>query len=190
MNEIVRQDILKVLQRTIAVLKKPSPVYQQLNNLSNNTIHDVSIFQDKYSITTAIAIYSLYKIFSRGHKKKNSPFTNEVLASLESMESDLQKEDLNAYESHSKELMEIITQADKNTKEYIQEVIEKARITKASKMYAHGISLQQTANLLGVTIWQMERYIGHTHIPEKEECLIDPLERLTFAEDAILPKKD
>ncbi len=189
MNEIIRQDILKVLQKTVTVLKKTSPVYQQLNNLSNNVIHNVSIFQDKYSISTAIAIYSLYKIFSRGHKKKNSPFGKDVLASLDLMVADLQGNDLDAYENHSKELMEIITQADKNTKEYIQEVIEKARITKASKLYSHGISLQQTANILGVTIWQMERYIGHTHIPEKEECLIDPLERLSNAEDAILPKK-
>lgn len=186
MNEIIIQDLIKVLKRSVGVLKKRTPRFQNLNNLSNNTIHNASIFQDHLSISVAIIMYALYKVFSRGHKKPNSEFSAAVVEKLEKMIVSLEKHDTKTVEADSKELLDMITKADQNTKEYIQEVIEKARITKASKIYSHGISLQRTADMLGITLWQLERYIGHTHIPEQEECLIDPIDRLGYAEKVIL----
>jgi predicted transcriptional regulator len=53
-----------------------------------------------------------------------------------------------------------------NLKPYIEEVMRKASINKASKIYEHGISLGQTANLLGISQWELSEYTGQTSIAD------------------------
>ena len=43
---------------------------------------------------------------------------------------------------------------------YIQDVFRKAQINKASKIYEHGISMEQTASLLGITLFELANYSG------------------------------
>ena len=59
-----------------------------------------------------------------------------------------------------------ISKADSTLDLYIQHVIDEANVKKASKIYDHGISLGQTAQLLGISHWELMRYVGHTKIPE------------------------
>ena len=37
-------------------------------------------------------------------------------------------------------------------------------IKKASRIYEHGISMQKTAKLLGISIWELAEYSGQTGI--------------------------
>jgi predicted transcriptional regulator len=53
-------------------------------------------------------------------------------------------------------------------KPYIQEVLRKASINKASKIYEHGISLGQTAQLLGITQWELSEYSGQTNVSDND----------------------
>ena len=46
------------------------------------------------------------------------------------------------------------------TDEYIEDVFKKAQINKASKIYEHGISLEKTAKLLGVSMFDLASYTG------------------------------
>ena len=43
---------------------------------------------------------------------------------------------------------------------YIQDVFRKAQINKASKIYEHGISMEKTAKLLGITMFELASYAG------------------------------
>ena len=45
-------------------------------------------------------------------------------------------------------------------KPIIQEVLRKASINKASKIYEHGISIAKTTKILGVTPWELTEYVG------------------------------
>ena len=45
-------------------------------------------------------------------------------------------------------------------KKYIQDVFRKAKINKASKIYEHGISMETTASLLGITMFELASYAG------------------------------
>jgi len=45
-------------------------------------------------------------------------------------------------------------------REIIQEVLRKASINKASKIYEHGLSLAKTSKLLGITQWELSEYVG------------------------------
>ena len=47
-------------------------------------------------------------------------------------------------------------------KPFIQEVLRKAAINKAGKVYEHGISQGQTAAMLGITQWELASYLGET----------------------------
>ena len=54
-------------------------------------------------------------------------------------------------------------------KRYIKEVLRNAEINKASRLYEHGISMEQTASLLGVTLYELADYVGRTGIPDAPE---------------------
>ena len=47
-------------------------------------------------------------------------------------------------------------------KNYIQDVLKKAAINKGSRIYEHGVSMGQTAKLLGITPWELAEYSGQT----------------------------
>ena len=70
------------------------------------------------------------------------------------------------YIEYLERIRKTISSISISLKPYIEEVLRKASINKASKMYEHGISLGQTAKLLGVTQWELTEYAGQTKISD------------------------
>ena len=70
MNEIVKKDILSVLKNSLKAIRKEDLIELRLQ--SDRTIHNSSTFQDKYSITTAVVVYSIYKILEKNKFRKYS----------------------------------------------------------------------------------------------------------------------
>ena len=60
-----------------------------------------------------------------------------------------------------------LTKLDPKLKIHIKEVFEKARINKASRLYEHGISAGRTADLLGISTWELMDYSGTTGLADK-----------------------
>jgi len=58
-----------------------------------------------------------------------------------------------------------------NLSNYIKDIFEKARINKAFKLYEHGLSSQQTAELLGISSWDLASYIGQSSISESKHAI-------------------
>ena len=59
-----------------------------------------------------------------------------------------------------------------------------AEINKAFKIYEHGISSEKTAELLGVSLWDLSSYIGQSSISEAHISMSMPVKkRLKIAED-------
>ena len=54
-------------------------------------------------------------------------------------------------------------------KKYIKEVFRNAEISKASRIYEHGISMEHTASLLGISQYELAEYAGRTGIPDVPE---------------------
>ena len=160
MRPIVKEDILAVLKQVITALKQED--YAKLTELSNHTIHDASIFQEDDPLTLAVLLYALSKIINRSLERKQA--CPVVAPSLQKAYDALEQDDDNAYRAVIKNLLREIGQYDAQLKLYIQEVIEQARIKKASKLYEHGISIARTAELLGLSQWELQNYIGKTVI--------------------------
>jgi len=173
MNPIVKKDILNVLRQAVLIIKEKN--LYKLRELSDHIIHNASIFQDKDSLTIAVTIYSLSKIY------KNGSIDKFVLPHLESAIRFLEDGALNEYESEMKAVISDISDKDQQTKFYIHEVMERAQIKKASRMYEHGISMSQVADALGVSLWDLMEYVGKTRIVDDFKYETDAIKKLKFA---------
>ncbi|MEK6855358.1 MAG: hypothetical protein AABX73_04005 [Nanoarchaeota archaeon] len=146
----------------------------KLKELSNHTIHSASTYQDAGSITLAVLVYTLSKLIEREDYKKIKDwreFIKKLNAIIDKSIAEIEKNNQKEYEEvfvNSRKLLESVSP---NLKKYIEEVIRKASINKGSKIYEHGISLEQTSRLLGITQWELSEYIGQKNLPETKPSM-------------------
>ena len=178
MRRIIKEDILAVLEKVLRAIKKED--YSKLTELSNRTIHDASIFQDDDSLSIAVVVYALSKVINRCIGREQ--VCPDVEARLRKAHDSLKHDDDNAYSAGIKRLLKEIGEYDSQLKLYIQEVIEQAKIKKASKLHEHGISIARTAELLGLSRWELQKYIGQT-VPEVPQDGMKITERLRRARE-------
>jgi hypothetical protein len=181
-----RENILRILQETKEALKNKDSF--KLKELSNQTIHTASIAQDQDNITVAVLIYSLSKIIERREfqsPKEWGKFYNYLISQIDLCIEALRKKN----DAKLRKLMELfrvkLEKLSGGLKLYIQDVFRKAQINKASKIYEHGISMEQTAKLLGITLFDLASYAGQK--PEISNApwgqTLDVKQRVKLAED-------
>ncbi len=183
MDEHLRSNIIRVLDKVITAIKDQD--IKELKELSNETVHDATVYQDEYSITIAVLIYSLSKIYERethyGQYKDWKVFCFDCFRGLEVAKEKLIANDLPEFEKVLKEYTATLETVHKKLKVYIQDVFRKAKINKASRLYEHGLSIGRTAELLGITKYEIMDYLGKTYIADvKENTTLDPIDRLKF----------
>ena len=174
--------IVKILEQTkSAILKKDSI---QLKKLSDQTIHDACSYQDEASITIGVLLYSLSKIIEREDYDKIKSweiFVKKFNSELDLAVSALEKDETEKYQKHIRLSREILQSQLINFEQYISNVLKKAAINKGSKIYSHGLSLEQTAKLLGTNQWELSEYIGQRAYDEKHEQTLDVKKRAKMA---------
>jgi hypothetical protein len=146
----------------------------KLKELSNLTLHRASIEQDPGSITIAVVIYTLSKLIERDDYKRtdNWPrFLKKFNAFIDLAIDAIEKQDKEDFNAHLAEARKTLESLSLNMKPYIQEVLRKASINKASKIYEHGLSLEKTAKILGITQWELTDYIGQKASPDLKQNL-------------------
>ena len=180
-----KEHILKVLQNVKKALIKKN--YIKIKNLSNHVIHHASIHQEVDIISIAVIIYSLSKIIEREdyRKEKNwEKFYKNYNDCIENAIIALKKEDLEAFRKEIIHLRKSIQNLSGNLKIYIGDVFRKAKINKASRLYEHGISMEKTAKILGISLWELSEYAGKTRIADVNLAVTLPLsKRIKYAEE-------
>jgi hypothetical protein len=144
MNETIKRDILDIISRAVKLIRTNSAV--ELNELSNHTIHNASIFQDEFSVSIAVIIYSISKIIPH-----SSEHNNKFIRLLEEAAHWMGRGDLRRYKKATKALLEKISSIDSRFGKFVDDVISHAEIKKGGKIYDHGISLGQAASILGIS---------------------------------------
>lgn len=165
-----KNHIVKVLESVKNALKKEDVV--KLKELSNQTIHTASTEQDTDSITLAVLVYSVGKIIERQsqyNSKECTDFCNFAHSQIEKAILALKKNDEKLFREILGRIMNSVKKLSPKIKKDIEDVFRKARINKASKIYEHGISMEQTANLLGITMYELANYAGQK--PDKNSSL-------------------
>ena len=178
-------NIIRILGETRKAIETEN--YSKIKNLSNQTINVASLTQDPDNINVAVVVYSLDKVFEREHYRNYSDWkkiSKTILSSLEYSIEDLEKNDLKEFRKDFENIRLCIKKISGKLKEYIQEVFRKAKINKASRIYEHGISMEQTAKLLGITMFELADYAGKTGIADVSESkTLDAKSRIKLAEE-------
>ena len=179
------KDILNVLHAAEELLREFK--IDELKECSNHIIHSAAIYQDKYAINTAIIIYAISKVLERRkfrESKEIETFVEKVLKGLGDLSRALEANNLEDFMRIIKSMMREISLVDRNFSEYLEHVLHKARLKKASKIYEHGLSLGKVAELLGLSKWEVMQYTGKTRIHDRKDTkTMSVRDRLKKVED-------
>jgi len=176
MEDRVKTDILNVLKNSLEAIRKED--ITELKNMSDHVIHDASVYQDEYSISIAVIIYGIAKIFERVRYREYkdwNKFYRAIFENLTKAYNTLKKGDIDDYEYNIHKIIQDLNKLDVRFKKNISEVIERAKISKASRLYEHGISTGRTAELLGISEWELMEYVGGTGISDVRFNISKPI---------------
>lgn len=182
MRAEIKRDVISLLKDALIAVKQNDT--QKLKEISDHTLHDASIYQDKYSTSIAVVIYSLSKVYDRNKYKEYSgwkEFHMRCVKHLEKARDNLTMDQVGKYNQEIKNIYRSISTIEKELGMFITEVLKHAQIKKASKIYEHGISIGRTAELLGISSWELMDYVGQTRAPEMAPETVSVKERLEFA---------
>ncbi len=169
MNE--KEHVISILEQTKEALLNEDNL--KLKDLSNQTIHSASTEQDPESITIAVLVYSLSKFIERkdyynSKDKDFKKFLDRISDNIDLALSNLRKDQTKEFAFNLKKAVDCIKFLQKDFKNQIEYVFNRSRINKASRIYEHGISIERTANLLGVSQFELSEYSGKTGISNIE----------------------
>ena len=142
----------------------------KLRSLSDQTIHSAAIYQDTDNILVAVIIYSLSKLLERKSNYSDKVFKkyfDYYLKTIEHSKNFIGKNKTELFRDSINELAQVKGFSE-DIKKNMQDVLQKARINKASRVYEHGISMGATAKLLGISIWELSNYTGQTAISDNK----------------------
>jgi len=182
MDVKVKEGLKQILEKSVRILKKED--VDGLDTLSIKAVENASIYQDKDSIQLAVIVYALTKIAHRsetipGHWSKIHKDIEKYLGKAMRF---LEKDNEVIYRNIIKKVFRIIGEFDEKLKLYIDDVLDKARIVKGSKIYERGVSIGRASELLGISQWELMSYVGKTKIVDQyKEEVISPELRIDHA---------
>ena len=178
-----RENILRIFQETKQAVAAGNSV--QIRNLSNQTTNTAALTQDPDNIAAAVVVYALSKIIEREDYRSLpgwNKFYKIYLSAIDKIIDAVKRQDDKAYRNNIGIIRGAIGKLSGKLKDYIQDVFRKAEINKASRIYEHGISMENTAQLLGVSLYELANYAGqgrYADIPEART--IDEKARIKIA---------
>jgi hypothetical protein len=159
----------------------------ELKSLSNQTIHSATISQDADNIIVAVLVYSIGKVLERDHYRDMegwAEFYDAVTKNLTLAIKSLEKDNIENARVYLGRIRNSLNKIEGDLGQYVKDVFRKAEINKAFKLYEHGLSTEKTADLLGVSLWDMASYIGQSHIGDAKVAITMPVkDRVKIAED-------
>ena len=174
-----KENILRIFEGTKEAIKKEDVV--KIKELSNQTVHTASITQDPDNIAVAVIVYSLSKIIERKYSGADN-FYKTIISAIDNSIIAIKKNDEKKFKENLELVRKAINKLSGDLKKYIQDVFRKASINKASKIYEHGISMEKTAKLLGITMFELAGYAGQTGISDVPESkTLDVRSRIKLA---------
>ena len=180
-----KEHVLRVLKGVDTALKRED--YVEIKNLSNKVIHNASIIQDPDVISVAVIIYALSKLIERENYKNYKDwkkFYKNYLKGIDNAIIALEKDNINNFRNEIRAIRELIQSLSGSLRNFIAEVFRKAEINKASRIYEHGISMEKTARILGISVWELAEYAGRTGISDVNLAVTMPIrERIKIAEE-------
>jgi len=175
---IEADNILRILRESRTYLKEGNS--NELKKLSDQTIHSASLSQDPDNIIVAVLVYSIGKLIERPKYREIKgwdKFYNSVIKNLDNAIKHLDKKEIDKCRNHLGKIRNSINEISGNLRFYIKDVFRKAEINKAFRMYEHGISSERTAELLGISLWDLSTYIGQSSVSDSTVAINIPIRK-------------
>lgn len=180
-----RENILRIFQETKKAVN--SEDIQKIKSLSNQTTNSASLTQDPDNIAAAVVVYGLSKILENKDYRKLrgwNDFYNIYIRSIDNIINSITKQDDKSYRKEIELIRGAIGKLSGKLGSYIKDVFREASINKASRLYEHGLSKELTANLLGVTLYELANYASESNQEDTHnEKELSVAERIKFAEE-------
>lgn len=178
MNEVIRKEILEILDKVISVLEiKEEKDIEELKELSDRAVEMVALYKDVDIISMTVMVYSFYKIITAVNPKDYQELLRELKFARES----LKEGNLGKYNKSIKSLFEIVKRSNAKVKEHLEDVMQAARIKKGAVLLEKGLSIGQAAGLMGLSNWDLQQYAGKTTALESHQEIMPGNKRMATA---------
>lgn len=178
MQEYVRQSVIELLTKVIRALDDEDTV--ALGELSDLSARDAAVYQDEDTVSIAVLVYAFSKIVQ--HCCQTNTSYTAITDLVRQARSALSDSNIPGYTSIVKRAFNVVQRLDNKIKQYVQEVLNKARIKKGSKLYENGLSAARASEMLGISQWELLSYIGKTTIADTQpKEKLNALARLKIA---------
>ncbi len=180
-----KENIIAILENAKNAMERRDAFL--MRKLSDRTIHSSSIYGDPDNVGVAVIVYALSKIIERGKYASYKSWPSFLKACLNGLTASIdaiKRDDIDDFRNSITDINKAISRISGHLRDYIEDVFRKASINKASRIYEHGISMKQTADLLGITVFELAEYAGKTGIADVDLSITkDIRKRLKEAED-------
>lgn len=186
MKRIVKQSLLKDIDLAISILETSEQSdLEKLKELSDHTIKDVALYKNMDAISLAVLVYSVYKVLPciTDENLKN------ILAELKSAKKYLNESKFGRYNSSLETLFKIVKTCSSKLSVHLQDVLHAAKIKKGTTLLEHGLSASRTADLMGISKWELLDYTGQTNVMEVSEEIVSAKKRVSLALDIFAGKQ-
>jgi hypothetical protein len=179
------EHILAILKQVKKALDTKD--YVTIKKLSDEVIEHASVHQDVDLISVAVILYALSKLIEREDYSKGKPwhvFYRKFCRNISDMIVALQKRDVKVFRDEISANRTLIDGLGSDLRTYMKDVFIKAKINKASKIYEQGISMEKTAKILGISLWDVAEYTGQKGMQDFNLSMSMPLKnRIKLAEE-------
>lgn len=175
---IEKEHVLNILKEVKKAVENNDII--KLKDMSNQTLHSASIYQDADNITIAVIIYVLSKVLERTNYRSYPLWPSFLLAFMHHINKAieyLEKDNLPLFEKELKLIRKEVNHLSGSFKKNIQDVFQKASINKASRIYEHGVSMEKTSKLLGISLFELAEYAGETGVSEVDIGITLPVKK-------------
>ena len=166
-----KENVLRIFQETKEAITKGDVA--KIRNLSNQTTNTAALTHDPDNISVAVVVYALSKIMEREDYRKLPGWNNlynTYIGAIDKILVALQKNDEKTFRQNIELIRNALNKSSGKLKDYIKDVFRSASINKASRLYEHGISMEKTSKLLGITQFELAEYAGKGKIPDVPEA--------------------
>ena len=164
-SECVLKDAATLLERAIQAVHTKN--ISDIERISNETIHNASIYQDPVSIHVAVLTFSIFKLEQKADVKSLKLDLDIFAKDLTMLHDLVLRGKIKVFEEKAKKIFHDIEQMGRKVHQF--NLIDRSGVKKGGKLYDHGISVAQAASALQVSQWELYSYIGRSHMNDYPE---------------------
>ncbi|MFH1224288.1 MAG: hypothetical protein V1676_00610 [Candidatus Diapherotrites archaeon] len=141
-----------------------------LKRISNDSINDAVLSNDRLLAELSIISYALSKLLSKRHIVMHAKWGSarrSILSSLEKAVFSLERGQERQFGTALQRAADGVSSVDRSMGNYMQGALDKARVKMASSAYAAGMSLGQAAELTHADRKELQSYVGFTKIHDE-----------------------